>query len=46
VEVAVQSVLEQAGRIDVLVNNAGYAQVGAIEESSLTDVQAQLDCSP
>jgi NAD(P)-dependent dehydrogenase (short-subunit alcohol dehydrogenase family) len=43
VEAAVQSLLEQAGRIDVLVNNAGYAQVGAIEESSLEDVQAQFD---
>ncbi|HZR41093.1 MAG TPA: oxidoreductase [Ktedonobacteraceae bacterium] len=43
VEAVVQSVLEQAGRIDVLINNAGYAQVGAIEESSITDIQAQLD---
>jgi NAD(P)-dependent dehydrogenase (short-subunit alcohol dehydrogenase family) len=43
VEAAIQSLLEQAGRIDVLVNNAGYAQVGAIEESSLADVQAQFD---
>jgi NAD(P)-dependent dehydrogenase (short-subunit alcohol dehydrogenase family) len=43
VEAAVQSLLEQAGRIDVLVNNAGFAQVGAIEESSIADVQAQFD---
>jgi NAD(P)-dependent dehydrogenase (short-subunit alcohol dehydrogenase family) len=43
VESAVQSLLEQAGRIDALVNNADFAQVGAIEESSLTDVQAQFD---
>jgi NAD(P)-dependent dehydrogenase (short-subunit alcohol dehydrogenase family) len=43
VEAAVQSLLEQAGRIDVLVNNAGYAQVGAIEENGVADVQAQLD---
>ena len=43
VEAAVHSLLEQAGRIDVLVNSAGFAQIGAIEESSLTDVQAQLD---
>jgi NAD(P)-dependent dehydrogenase (short-subunit alcohol dehydrogenase family) len=43
VEAAVQSLLDQAGRIDVLVNNAGFAQVGAIEESSIADVQAQFD---
>ena len=43
VEAAVQSLLERAGRIDVLVNNAGYAQVGAIEETSITDAQAQFD---
>jgi NAD(P)-dependent dehydrogenase (short-subunit alcohol dehydrogenase family) len=43
VEAAVQSLLEQAGRIDVLVNNAGYSQVGAIEKSSIAEVQAQLD---
>src|SRR5690242_1233126 len=42
VETAIQSVLEHAGRIDVLINNAGYAQVGAIEENSIAEVQAQL----
>jgi len=45
VEAAIQSLLEQAGRIDVLVNNAGYSQVGAIEESSIADVQAQFDAN-
>jgi NAD(P)-dependent dehydrogenase (short-subunit alcohol dehydrogenase family) len=43
VQAAVESVLAQVGRIDVLVNTAGYAQVGAIEENSLADVQAQLE---
>jgi NAD(P)-dependent dehydrogenase (short-subunit alcohol dehydrogenase family) len=43
VEAAIQSLLAQAGRIDVLVNNAGYSQVGAIEESSIADIQAQFD---
>ncbi len=43
VQAAIQSLLEQAGRIDVLVSNAGYSQVGAIEESSIADVQAQFD---
>jgi len=31
----------QAGRIDLLVNNAGYAQAGPIEETSLSEVQAR-----
>jgi NAD(P)-dependent dehydrogenase (short-subunit alcohol dehydrogenase family) len=43
VEAAVQSVIDQVGRIDVLVNNAGYSLVGAIEESSLADIQDQLE---
>ena len=43
VQAAVQSLLAQVGRIDLLVNNAGYVQTGAIEESSIADVQAQLD---
>src|SRR4029434_247256 len=43
VQAPVQSLLAQAGRIDLLVNNAGYVQFGAIEESSLADAQAQLD---
>jgi NAD(P)-dependent dehydrogenase (short-subunit alcohol dehydrogenase family) len=43
VQAAVQSLLAQAGRIDLLVNNAGYLQFGAIEESSIADAQAQFD---
>lgn len=43
VQAAVQSLLAQAGRIDVLVNNAGYVQFGAIEESSVADAQDQFD---
>ncbi|GAA5527568.1 SDR family NAD(P)-dependent oxidoreductase [Herpetosiphon gulosus] len=40
---AVQSLLGQTGRLDILINNAGYMQVGAVEESSIADVQAQFD---
>lgn len=43
VETAVQTVLEQAGHIDVLVNAAGYAQFGAIEENSIAEAEAQFE---
>lgn len=35
--------LAAAGRIDLLVNNAGYALSGAAEESSIAQVQALFD---
>jgi NAD(P)-dependent dehydrogenase (short-subunit alcohol dehydrogenase family) len=39
----VEAVLERAGRLDVLVNNAGYELAGALEETSLDEARAQLD---
>ena len=36
-------VLRKAGRIDVLVNNAGYNLVGAVEETSIEQAQALFD---
>jgi NAD(P)-dependent dehydrogenase (short-subunit alcohol dehydrogenase family) len=43
VDAAVRHILDQAGRIDVLVNSAGYSQSGAIEENSIAEAQAQFD---
>src|SRR5262245_1631767 len=43
VDSTVQTVHSQLGRIDLLVNNAGYAQAGAIEENSIADAQAQFE---
>ncbi|MDB6123247.1 MAG: Short-chain dehydrogenase/reductase [Pedosphaera sp.] len=43
VKEAVQSVLQQAGQIHALVNNAGYALAGALEETSIGEAQQQFD---
>ena len=43
VEACVDAVLERTGRIDVLVNNAGYALVGSIEETTVREAQAIFD---
>jgi NADP-dependent 3-hydroxy acid dehydrogenase YdfG len=40
---AVDSVIEEAGRIDGLVNNAGYSQSGASETLDLADVRRQFE---
>ncbi len=40
---SVAEAVESFGRIDVLVNNAGYALVGAIEEASAEQVRQQFD---
>lgn len=39
----VQAFLERTGRIDVLINNAGYLQSGAVEEVSIEQAKAQFD---
>lgn len=40
---AVQNVLAQAGHIDALVNNAGYAQAGPMEELDMNKVRCQFE---
>lgn len=37
------AVEERVGGIDVLVNNAGYGLIGAIEEASADEIRAQFD---
>lgn len=39
----VDSVLEAEGRIDVLVNNAGYGSYGAVEDVPIAEARRQLD---
>jgi short-subunit dehydrogenase len=39
----VNEILKNEGRIDVLVNNAGFGSYGAIEDVSIADAKYQLD---
>jgi NAD(P)-dependent dehydrogenase (short-subunit alcohol dehydrogenase family) len=41
-QVAVDAAVASFGTIDVLVNNAGYGQLGLFEESTVQDVQTQF----
>ena len=43
VDAAMLRVREEAGRIDVLVNNAGYGAVGAVEDIPLGEFKAQFE---
>jgi short-subunit dehydrogenase len=43
VQACVSKVLAESGKIDVLVNNAGYDLYGAAEETSLEETLAQLE---
>lgn len=43
VRACVARFIELAGRIDVLINNAGYLQSGAIEEVTLDQARAQFE---
>src|SRR6266568_5640021 len=43
VRACVGQVMAKAGRLDVLVNNAGYSVTGAAEETSVDEAKAQLE---
>jgi NAD(P)-dependent dehydrogenase (short-subunit alcohol dehydrogenase family) len=43
VQQAIKSIVEKEKAIDLLVNNAGYTQLGAVEDLTLTEVQDQFN---
>ena len=40
---AISRILRDKDRIDVVINNAGYALVGALEETSMDEIKAQFE---
>ncbi|HWW24602.1 MAG TPA: oxidoreductase [Caulobacter sp.] len=44
-QAAIQSAVDHFGGLDVLVNNAGYGDVGSVEDTSLEDFRRQIEAN-
>src|SRR5262245_22619423 len=43
VDECVEAILDRAGRLDILINNAAYELAGALEETSIEEAKAQFE---
>jgi len=43
VQSGVKELLDETGRLDVLVNNAGYVLTGGVEETSIEEAKSQFE---
>lgn len=43
IRIAVQTIYDEVGRIDMLVNNAGYGLTGAFEDLSIDEIKTQFE---
>ena len=43
IRIGIQKIISESGRIDILINNAGYGMFGPIEEISIKEIKEQFE---